>query len=64
MDPDANIAEQRKLAAALLNKPTSIMANDAEDQGRRLAELVLALDEWLSKGGFPPQAWHAPHHKE
>jgi hypothetical protein len=23
----------------------------------RLAELAQALDEWLSKGGFPPKEW-------
>lgn len=34
-----------------------------EDDGVRLAhyrevvEYVTALDEWLSRGGFPPEAW-------
>lgn len=52
MDPHANIAEQRKLArritlAADHGRP------DADDVDR-LAELVLALDEWRAKGGFDP----------
>lgn len=43
-----NIAEQRELA-------TSIMAGvEREGAAERLAELVLALDEWRRKGGFDP----------
>lgn len=29
-----------------------------------LAEQVHALDEWLSKGGFPPADWDQPTTKE
>jgi hypothetical protein len=58
MDPKANIREQRAIAARLQK---ALDADDvigeihtlAEDAGR-LAELVLALDEWRSKGGFDP----------
>lgn len=49
MDPNANLAEQLRLA------------RDPEewdhDSGTRLAELVVALDEWIRKGGFLPDAW-------
>lgn len=52
MDPDANWEEQQRLAEGLLRddgfSPSSAL---------RLAELVLALNEWLEKGGFPPEAW-------
>lgn len=54
MDPDANIKEQRGLARRIIadvDRGVGASPNDAE----RLAELVLALDEWLQKGGFPPQ---------
>lgn len=55
MDPDANLAEQRRLAARLVEaEPDSPgFAADA----CRLAELVLALDEWVGGGGFLPAAW-------
>jgi hypothetical protein len=51
MDPNANIAEQRRITAQIL---------DVNDPGRldelavRLAELSQALDEWRRKGGFDP----------
>ena len=55
MDPDANLAEQAKLARRIL------AADDAGDyadhDASRLAELVEALDEWIRRGGFLPQAW-------
>ncbi len=45
MDPNAALAEIRRLVA--------------EDPERvdPLTEQVAALDEWLSNGGFPPDAW-------
>lgn len=54
MDPDANLAEQRRLA-----KELSEAASDEWTRGRagRLAELVQALDEWICKGGFLPKDW-------
>lgn len=30
---------------------------DEPDDLERLADLMEALDEWLSKGGFLPKAW-------
>jgi hypothetical protein len=52
MDPNANLAEQRRIALSILEGDDG----DAE----RLAELVQALDEWLTKGGFLPDAWRVP----
>jgi hypothetical protein len=60
MDPDANLREQREIARRLLDK---FMASDEDatafDEGDvvRLAELVEALDRWISGGGFLPAAW-------
>lgn len=55
MDPVANLAEQRTLAAELIKH---IDAEDAdfniEENATRLAELVIALDEWRTKGGYDP----------
>jgi len=58
MDPVANLREQLVLAARILALNHRDMSDagrhEAEDAGERLAELVLALDEWRRKGGFDP----------
>lgn len=58
MDPNANLKEQLELAAEI------IKSSDANEgyffdpaKAVRLAELVEALDGWLSKGGFLPGKW-------
>jgi hypothetical protein len=58
MDPSANLREQLHLAVSITK------ANEGEDGGSidvvdacRLAELVLALDQWVCRGGFLPQRW-------
>lgn len=51
MDPDATLRELRELAAR--------SAFDADD-AIRFAQLVEALDGWLSRGGFLPKAWAVP----
>jgi hypothetical protein len=53
MDPDANLEEQRRLALQLVNDA----ACDSDTQ--RLAECVLALDNWLIKAGRLPKSWAA-----
>lgn len=58
MDPKANLKEQIELAKQILEIEDHC-TNDTEnvvDLGSRLAELVLALDEWQRKGGFSPYA--------
>jgi hypothetical protein len=51
MDPNANWEEQQRLAKKML---TSLPhPEDIE----RLCELVVALDEWARKGGFPPEVF-------
>lgn len=58
MDPDANLAEQRKLAADLVDD--YVDENETfRDKAERLAELVQALDGWITKGGFLPAAWQS-----
>lgn len=51
MDPIANIKEQRVLARHILEKATEA---DMHHVATTLAELVIDLDEWRSKGGFDP----------
>lgn len=56
MDPDANLIELRSLATATL----SAIDNEADldpDDVDRMASLVIALDEWLSRGGVLPILW-------
>ncbi len=60
MDPTANLREQLALARSLIEQ------NDAEENdggtvdvvdATRLAELVVALDEWMRGGGALPAQW-------
>jgi hypothetical protein len=65
MDPDANLAEQRRIVAAthaLLDAEMEIAEQTARlaQYGIRLAELVAALDGWIARGGFLPAAWRTP----
>lgn len=52
MDPDANLEEQLRIAERITND-LGIDYADAD----RLAELVLALNEWIKGGGFLPKQW-------
>lgn len=53
MDPNANLQEQRRLVARMLRNEGSAATHDV----LRLAELVFALDEWISQGGALPHSW-------
>lgn len=56
MDPLANIIEQRILAGLIVrNVGDETIEDDVSNNDIvRLAELVLALDEWRTNGGFDP----------
>lgn len=56
MDPNANLKEQLQLASRITEAYEHDQHPSALDVAR-LVELVLALDQWLRKGGFPPAAW-------
>ena len=56
MDPDANLAELCELARIIIEADEDEV--DAAD-ARRLAELVEALDGWITGGGFLPARWRA-----
>lgn len=53
MDPDATLAEIRRLADLILNNGGLI---DGEGV-MKLAEQIQALDEWIMKSGFLPADW-------
>jgi len=55
MDPDSNLSEQLELAQEIVTSAEAGLSHPEE--ACRLAELVLALDEWIKKGGFLPQQW-------
>lgn len=55
LDPDANLEEMLSLAR-VVGESEPIREGDAA----RLAELVQALDGWISKGGFLPKRWQKP----
>ena len=64
MDPNANIAEQLDLAAEILadidraDPEEDIDALDAVlANAEKLAQLVLALNQWIATGGFLPERW-------
>jgi hypothetical protein len=52
MDPNANLAEQLRLASEI----SSADEPDVND-ALRLAELVADLHSWIEGGGFLPLAW-------
>lgn len=56
MDPDANLDEQRSLADAIIYRIDHDLPPE-QHESDRLAELVLALDQWLRWGGRLPATW-------
>jgi hypothetical protein len=56
MDPNANLKEQLELAASIHRKiDNEHVLND--DEAGRLADLVIALNDWITGGGFLPDTW-------
>lgn len=52
MDPEVCLKEMRELSKNLMGDNVY-----AGTWALQLAERVEAMDEWLSKGGFPPRDW-------
>jgi len=67
MDPNANIEEQLRITAelqTLANSPGPLTPEQADHVAQRvfrLAELIEALDFWLTGGGFLPERWRQPN---
>lgn len=54
MDPNANLREMREKVITI---NTSTKGGQIVEAAAELAELVEAMDEWLTKGGFAPIEW-------
>ena len=57
MDPTANLKEQIELAQNWVEWVDDSEPPEEIAAINRLSELVLALDEWIKKGGFLPRQW-------
>lgn len=68
MDPDTNLERQREIAQEIVTIIDSSEGDDWSETERsvleqvsalanELADLVSALDEWITKGGFLPAEW-------
>lgn len=57
MDPDACLKEIREI---LRSRPKD--SDEYTSLMDRLVELVHALDEWLSNGGYMPESWQKSDH--
>mgnify|MGYP007011099275 CR=1 FL=1 len=55
MDPNETLAELRELVT--LQRKGKVHPDKADYYVRMVSDLVEALDEWLSKGGFMPEDW-------
>lgn len=55
MDPDETLRQLRELADDIRGEQQ--MALDITDNEQRFIDLFTALDQWLSKGNFLPDAW-------
>ena len=59
MDPNAALEDARRLAANIIDGVMAggLTPDDMASVGEDLAEAFQGLDEWLSRGGFKPDAW-------
>jgi hypothetical protein len=53
MDPNVTLAEMRTIARLSAEGRLA----DPIDSLERMGELIIALDEWITGGGFLPDAW-------
>lgn len=60
MDPDVVLRQLREAADWATDQDPVELSRQAEMLGV-MGALFIALDAWLSKGGFPPAAWHREH---
>lgn len=67
MDPNENLQPQLRVATTIqkiwddCNEDGTLTVDQSDEvsnQAAELAELVLAMHGWISKGGFLPRAWN------
>lgn len=65
MDPTENLKEQLRLAKFIIEKEEKNIHNFNSDEiisaAVELSDLVLALNNWIDKGGFYPKQWSRIH---
>ena len=64
MDPDTNLYEQVQLAKKFVKQEQCGSSSVSMDDAVRLGELVIALNQWLQRGGVPPAVWHLERSKQ
>lgn len=57
MDPDETHKQMVAAAMKRIDQGEDLENDEVFDLSCDLAEAVLALDEWLAKGGALPEAW-------
>lgn len=60
MDPNAALSEARSARGAIITAIDADDNNGIINHAEILAERFTALDEWLVRGGFLPDAWRTP----
>ena len=58
MDPDVALANARQAATEIFEALDTGDVQSLDTSASNLAESFQALDEWLTSGGFLPDAWH------
>ena len=64
MDPNQTLKNLRSLVEAVnadLDDSRNLAATDLVCCAHELAQYFEALDQWITSGGFLPQAWEADH---
>ena len=67
MDPDTALENARRALSAFLTETeeydtnemgyTPVNKNRALEHAKDLAKAFEAIDQWMTKGGFPPRGW-------
>jgi len=61
MDPNENLREQRRIVTEINRLADGdegcFTIDEMAEKAQRLAELVEAMDQWISRGGFLPREW-------
>lgn len=60
MDPDAALVEINRLVVEVADAVLSGVPARIIEAALSLAERVVDLHDWLSNGGFLPEAWSVP----
>lgn len=57
MDPNAALKRITELSEDIIQGDNTLDYESLRQRAEELAETVIGLDEWISKGGFLPTAW-------